>query len=375
MCAGSGTIAGITGRSHGDESTARTVVSPTNRRDRRRHDPPHPRRAPARRPRLARRARPPRRPLAAGGGRARLAPRARRRDHRLPRADRPARARLRARRRHPRPARAARSSRKVAELARETPEVVECHRITGEDCFFMKAHVRDVEHLEEVIDRFVAVRPDDDVDRAVVAGPGPRDRAVTPWGRAPRVPRRLVLRVLRRRRRLLRQPGRDPVAVAADRARRVRDLPVAARPRVVPHPARRLSRRAHPVPLHLGRVHRRVRVQQRGPGPRGRRRAAVPDQDRRCPTRATRRSPRASPSSWSTTSASRSRSSPSRSRRARSPKPPDFSVAARLRPRVLRVAPALHAVHCSPCSASPRWSASRCSPRACARSGSASARA
>ena len=43
---------------------------------------------------------------------------------------------------------------KVAELARETPEVVECHRITGEDCFFAKAHVRDVEHLEEVIDQF-----------------------------------------------------------------------------------------------------------------------------------------------------------------------------------------------------------------------------
>jgi Lrp/AsnC family transcriptional regulator, leucine-responsive regulatory protein len=43
---------------------------------------------------------------------------------------------------------------KVAELARETPEVVECHRITGEDCFFLKAHVRDVHHLEELIDRF-----------------------------------------------------------------------------------------------------------------------------------------------------------------------------------------------------------------------------
>src|SRR2546423_5258289 len=43
---------------------------------------------------------------------------------------------------------------KVAELARETPEVVECHRITGEDCFFIKAHVRDVQHLEELIDRF-----------------------------------------------------------------------------------------------------------------------------------------------------------------------------------------------------------------------------
>src|SRR3954454_23498587 len=43
---------------------------------------------------------------------------------------------------------------KVAEVARETPEVVECHRVTGEDCFWMKLHVRSVEHLEEVIDRF-----------------------------------------------------------------------------------------------------------------------------------------------------------------------------------------------------------------------------
>jgi Lrp/AsnC family transcriptional regulator, leucine-responsive regulatory protein len=45
----------------------------------------------------------------------------------------------------------------VAQLAQETAEVVECHRITGEDCYFMKAHVRDVEHLEEVIDHFVAL--------------------------------------------------------------------------------------------------------------------------------------------------------------------------------------------------------------------------
>jgi len=43
---------------------------------------------------------------------------------------------------------------KVAQLARDTPEVVECHRITGDDCFFLKLHVRDVEHLEEVIDAF-----------------------------------------------------------------------------------------------------------------------------------------------------------------------------------------------------------------------------
>jgi Lrp/AsnC family leucine-responsive transcriptional regulator len=45
----------------------------------------------------------------------------------------------------------------VADLARETPEVVECLRITGDDCYLMRAHLRDVGHLEEVIDRFVAL--------------------------------------------------------------------------------------------------------------------------------------------------------------------------------------------------------------------------
>jgi Lrp/AsnC family leucine-responsive transcriptional regulator len=49
---------------------------------------------------------------------------------------------------------APRELKKVAELARRTPEVVECHRITGDDCYLMKAHVRDVDHMEEVIDRF-----------------------------------------------------------------------------------------------------------------------------------------------------------------------------------------------------------------------------
>jgi Lrp/AsnC family leucine-responsive transcriptional regulator len=44
---------------------------------------------------------------------------------------------------------------KVAELARATAEVTECHRVTGDDCFVMRLHVRDVEHLEEVIDAFV----------------------------------------------------------------------------------------------------------------------------------------------------------------------------------------------------------------------------
>jgi Lrp/AsnC family leucine-responsive transcriptional regulator len=45
----------------------------------------------------------------------------------------------------------------VAELAQRTPEVVECQRVTGDDCYVMRAHLRDVEHLEEVIDRFVVL--------------------------------------------------------------------------------------------------------------------------------------------------------------------------------------------------------------------------
>ena len=44
----------------------------------------------------------------------------------------------------------------VGELALRTPEVVDCRRITGDDCYIMTAHVRSVEHLEEVIDRFAA---------------------------------------------------------------------------------------------------------------------------------------------------------------------------------------------------------------------------
>jgi Lrp/AsnC family transcriptional regulator, leucine-responsive regulatory protein len=49
---------------------------------------------------------------------------------------------------------APRELKKVADLAQRTPEVVECHRITGDDCYLMRAWVRDVVHLEELIDRF-----------------------------------------------------------------------------------------------------------------------------------------------------------------------------------------------------------------------------
>ena len=44
----------------------------------------------------------------------------------------------------------------VAELARQEPSVLECHRVTGDDCYVMTAYVRDVTHLEEVIDGFAS---------------------------------------------------------------------------------------------------------------------------------------------------------------------------------------------------------------------------
>jgi Lrp/AsnC family transcriptional regulator, leucine-responsive regulatory protein len=45
---------------------------------------------------------------------------------------------------------------RVADIARDTPEVVQCRRITGEDCYIMHAHVRSIEHLEQVVDQFTA---------------------------------------------------------------------------------------------------------------------------------------------------------------------------------------------------------------------------
>lgn len=42
---------------------------------------------------------------------------------------------------------------KIAELVPKVPEIVECQRITGEDCYLIAAHVESVQHLEEVIDQ------------------------------------------------------------------------------------------------------------------------------------------------------------------------------------------------------------------------------
>jgi Lrp/AsnC family leucine-responsive transcriptional regulator len=44
---------------------------------------------------------------------------------------------------------------KVADILRALPEVVECDRITGEDCFIARAHVKSVADLERLIDKVI----------------------------------------------------------------------------------------------------------------------------------------------------------------------------------------------------------------------------
>jgi Lrp/AsnC family transcriptional regulator, leucine-responsive regulatory protein len=79
---------------------------------------------------------------------------------------------------------APRQLRQIAEIAQSSPEVVDCRRITGDDCFIATAHVRSVEHLEEVIDRFAAhgQTTTSIVQSAPVASRGLSVRAVTPGG-------------------------------------------------------------------------------------------------------------------------------------------------------------------------------------------------
>jgi Lrp/AsnC family transcriptional regulator, leucine-responsive regulatory protein len=43
---------------------------------------------------------------------------------------------------------------RIPEVAMETPEVAECHRITGDDCYLLRLHLRSIDDLEDVLDRF-----------------------------------------------------------------------------------------------------------------------------------------------------------------------------------------------------------------------------
>lgn len=44
-------------------------------------------------------------------------------------------------------------AKRLLALAAATPEIVECHRCTGEESFALQVRVRSVEHLERLIDR------------------------------------------------------------------------------------------------------------------------------------------------------------------------------------------------------------------------------
>jgi Lrp/AsnC family transcriptional regulator, leucine-responsive regulatory protein len=43
----------------------------------------------------------------------------------------------------------------VADILRTLPEIVECDRVTGEDCFVARAHLKSIEDLERLIDRII----------------------------------------------------------------------------------------------------------------------------------------------------------------------------------------------------------------------------
>lgn len=45
---------------------------------------------------------------------------------------------------------------KIAELAASLPQVVECHRITGEDCFILQVRLESLDNLDLILDQFLA---------------------------------------------------------------------------------------------------------------------------------------------------------------------------------------------------------------------------
>lgn len=44
---------------------------------------------------------------------------------------------------------------KIAELAASLPQVIECHRITGEDCFILKVGLDSLDNLDYILDQFL----------------------------------------------------------------------------------------------------------------------------------------------------------------------------------------------------------------------------
>ena len=44
---------------------------------------------------------------------------------------------------------------RIAQLAQQIPEVVECHRVTGEECFILKVHIPAIDQLDRLLDCFL----------------------------------------------------------------------------------------------------------------------------------------------------------------------------------------------------------------------------
>lgn len=44
---------------------------------------------------------------------------------------------------------------KIAGLASSIPQVTECHRISGEDCFLVKVHAPTIQDIEHILDQFL----------------------------------------------------------------------------------------------------------------------------------------------------------------------------------------------------------------------------
>jgi Lrp/AsnC family leucine-responsive transcriptional regulator len=71
---------------------------------------------------------------------------------------------------------------KIAELAAGLPQVTECYRITGEDCFLVKLHAPSIEQLEEILDRFIVYG--NTATSIVVSTPVPRRPPPLPGNRS-----------------------------------------------------------------------------------------------------------------------------------------------------------------------------------------------
>jgi Lrp/AsnC family leucine-responsive transcriptional regulator len=76
---------------------------------------------------------------------------------------------------------------RLGEVAKDIPEVVECHRITGETSYILKVVARSVQHLESLLDRLI---PHGSTSTSVVLSSPVVHRALVPPHAEPAEPAR-----------------------------------------------------------------------------------------------------------------------------------------------------------------------------------------